>query len=56
MSKSPVLLGTVEEQSANVNNNLTELRIQSSSSVESLPDYEGELLRPRIIPRATESC
>lgn len=29
-------------QSTNVNNNLTEAKIQRSSSVESLADYEGE--------------
>lgn len=42
------MLGTIEEQSANVNNNPIESRIRRSSSVESLTDYEGELLRPEL--------
>jgi len=42
-SKRTVLLGLSEEHSVNVNNNLTEPRIQRNSSIESFTDYEGEL-------------
>lgn len=48
ISKRSILLGTIEEQSANVNNNLTESRIGRNSSVESFTDYEGELLRSEL--------